>query len=300
VARPSPQTDRVVALVELLASHPDQSLTLADLTRRLGINKSTCHSMLTALTRAGWLLRDPFRKTYRLGPGLIAASRSAAGNFPALEFAHSAMVDLTLELGVNAAALGVIGDHVTVLDQVHDLRASGSRLPVGLPIPLRPPFGTAVVAWRDAASVSRWLAHVPDDTHNHYLAALDVTRRRGYAVEVFMPDARLREMMTQLAGDLPAREDMSASRQPDFLERLAGQLAKREDSLALELVADRQYLVSNINAPVFDRQGAVALVLSISGMTGRLTGGDVGSIGQRLVGVAEKLSAAISAGVEPP
>ena len=72
MARPSPQTDRVVALVGLLASSPDATITLAEATRRLRVNKSTCHSMLTALTEHAWLLRDPVRKTYRLGPALVA------------------------------------------------------------------------------------------------------------------------------------------------------------------------------------------------------------------------------------
>ena len=70
MARPSPQTNRVVALVEILSARPNEALTLADVTRRLGVNKSTCYSMLQALTEVGWLLRDPFHKTYRLGPGV--------------------------------------------------------------------------------------------------------------------------------------------------------------------------------------------------------------------------------------
>jgi hypothetical protein len=35
MARTSPPTDRVVATISLLAAHPDESLTLAELTRRL-------------------------------------------------------------------------------------------------------------------------------------------------------------------------------------------------------------------------------------------------------------------------
>jgi transcriptional regulator GlxA family with amidase domain len=39
VARPSPQTERVVKVVELLAAHPDEAFSLASVTRRLGVNK---------------------------------------------------------------------------------------------------------------------------------------------------------------------------------------------------------------------------------------------------------------------
>jgi DNA-binding IclR family transcriptional regulator len=77
MARTSPPTDRVVATVSLLAARPDQPLSLAELTRRLGVNKSTGHAILASLVAAGWVLRDPTRKTYRLGPALVALGRSA-------------------------------------------------------------------------------------------------------------------------------------------------------------------------------------------------------------------------------
>ncbi|HYL50415.1 MAG TPA: helix-turn-helix domain-containing protein, partial [Acidimicrobiia bacterium] len=109
MARPSPQTDRVIALVELLAARPGQGFTLAELTRRLRVNKSTCHSMLTTLAGAGWLLRDPYRKTYRLGPALATVGRAAASGFPALDIARAAMVDVGLEVAAHCAALGVAG-----------------------------------------------------------------------------------------------------------------------------------------------------------------------------------------------
>ena len=52
--RTSPPTERVVATMALLAERPDASLSLAELTRRLGVNKSTGHAILTSLAAAGW------------------------------------------------------------------------------------------------------------------------------------------------------------------------------------------------------------------------------------------------------
>ena len=48
VARPSLQTNRVVALVETLSARPNEALTQAEVTTRLGVNKSPCYSMLQA------------------------------------------------------------------------------------------------------------------------------------------------------------------------------------------------------------------------------------------------------------
>ena len=69
--RPSPQTERVVNLFEHLARDGTRGVTLAEVSRYLFVHKASCHSMLSELLRAGWLLRDPVRKTYHLGPALV-------------------------------------------------------------------------------------------------------------------------------------------------------------------------------------------------------------------------------------
>lgn len=287
--RPSPQTDRVVAVIELLASRPGRPLTLAAVTRHLGVNKSTCYSMLSALTQAGWLLRDPFRKTYRLGPALAAVSRSAAAGFPALEFARPALESLSRETAANCAALSVADDHVTVLDQVRDLRAIGPGLAISAPIPLRPPLGTAVVAWAAPEAVERWLEAAPPEARPHLRRALAVVRSRGYTVELATrPPSRLGEAVVGGGGP--------GSRVTEMLAELADELVGRDDFLGVELDAERPYLVGTVNAPVFDHQGRVTLLLSLSGFDGPLTGGEVEALGRRLVAATTALSAALGGG----
>ena len=287
MTRPSPQTDRVVALVELLASQPDQALTLAELTRRLEVNKSTCHSMLTSLTHAGWLFRDPYRKTYRLGPALVAVGSAASSGFPALEVARSARVDLSLELAANCAVLAVAGDQVSVLDQVRDLRAAGPGLRVGSVIPLRPPFGTAAIAWAEPSAVDRWLAYLPDEpSRARHRDVLDATRRRGYAVEMSTtPEASLRDAISRIGDNVEAL--------PDLLTRLAAELAERADFLAPDLDATHEYIVSTINAPVLDRRGHAVLLLSLNGFTSRMTGADIEKVGRRLSAATADISRAV-------
>ena len=209
VARPSPQTNRVVALVEILSARPNESLTLAEVTRRLGVNKSTCYSMLQALTEVGWLLRDPFHKTYRLGPALVAVGRAASSGFPALDFVRPAMIELSRGVGSHCVALAVAAEHVTVVDQVRDVRAVGAPIGHGY-IPLRPPFGAAVAAWSPPEVAQRWLSLAPPGTADRYAAALEVVRRRGFVVELAEPSwtppthgTSLPEVVEQLARLLP-------------------------------------------------------------------------------------------------
>jgi len=286
----SPPTDRVVATITLLAAHPDQPLSLAEVTRRLGVNKSTGHAILASLAGAGWVLRDPTRKTYRLGPALVALGRTAAASFPALDFARPAMGELSRELGATCAALGVGEGEVTVLDQVDDPRARPNAFRVGAAFPLRPPLGAAVLAWAPGPLRDEWLGQVPAETRQHYAEALIATRERGFAVEIgSTPVARVRELVTLLGDDASARA---------ALDRLADELATHAEFLAVVLEPDREYAVNVVNAPVFDHTGHVTLVLSLTGFGRPLRGAEALAAGERLVDATRTLTIALG-GAEP-
>ena len=276
VARPSPQTNRVVALVEILSARPNESLTLAELTRRLGVNKSTCYSMLQALTEVGWLLRDPFHKTYRLGPALVAVGRAASSGFPALDFVRPAMIELSRGVGSHCVALSVAPEHVTVVDQVRDVRAVGAPIGHGY-IPLRPPFGAAVAAWSLPAVAQRWLSLAPPGTADRYAAALDVVRQRGFVVELAEPSWTPPTYGTSL---------------PEVVEQLARLLPP--EVLPLELAAAQTYAVSAINAAVVDPSGMVVLIVSLMGFPGPLTGTEVEAAGGRLRSATAMVTAALA------
>jgi DNA-binding IclR family transcriptional regulator len=285
MARTSPPTERVVATMALLAERPDAQLSLAELTRRLGVNKSTGHAILTSLAAAGWVLRDPTRKTYRLGPAVVALGRHAADSFPALDFARPALVELSGRFAATCAALGVGDDSVTVLDQVADPRATAHAFRVGASFPLRPPLGAAVVAWAPDPVRDDWLGHVPPGTRAHYADALAATHERGFAVEIAStPVARVRELADLLADDASARAT---------LDRLADELAAHEEFLAVRLEADREYAVNVVNAPVFDHTGHVTLVLSLTGFGRPLRGTDVVTAGDALVGATTTITDAL-------
>jgi DNA-binding IclR family transcriptional regulator len=268
----------VVALVEILAARPTEALTLADITRRLGVNKSTCYSMLQALTEVGWLLRDPFHKTYRLGPALVSVGRSASLGFPALDFVRPAMIELSRSVGSHCVALSVAPEHVTVVDQVRDVRAVGAPIGHGY-IPLRPPFGAAVAAWSLPETAERWLSLAPSGTVDRYAAALEVVRRRGFVVELAEPS------WTPPARGTPL---------PEVVEELARLLPP--DVLPLELDATRRYTVSAINAAVVDPLGAVVLIVSLMGFPGPLTGAEIEAAGGQLESATATVTAALAGG----
>jgi DNA-binding IclR family transcriptional regulator len=274
----------------LLAERPDAALTLAELTRRLGVNKSTGHAILTSLVTAGWVLRDPSTKAYRLGPAVVALGRQAGASFPALDFARPALVELSAAFGVTCAALGVGDDAVTVLDQVSDPRGAAHAFRVGASFPLRPPLGAAVVAWASDAVRDDWLGHVPPDTRAHYAEALTATHDRGFAVEIATPLDRVREL-EGLVGDDPSTRAA--------LDRLADALAAHEEFLVVDVDVTRDYSVNIVNSPVFDHTGQVTLLLSLTGFDRALGGTEVQAAGDALVAATARITAALSPALSP-
>ena len=68
---PSPPTERVLAIVGLLASQPGSGLTLSEIAAELDLSIATCHAITGVLVARGYLLREPAGKTFTLGPALI-------------------------------------------------------------------------------------------------------------------------------------------------------------------------------------------------------------------------------------
>src|SRR6185503_19690191 len=137
--RASPPTERVVRILDFLAGRPEERFGLSDLARRLGLSKPTCLGIVTSLTDAGYLVRDPGDKTYRLGPSLITLGHKAQESMRVSPAAREELRRLSARFGVTAALSGV---------------------EVGQSYPFAPPVGLMFVLWDDEAERD-WLAKEP-------------------------------------------------------------------------------------------------------------------------------------------
>ena len=130
VPRESPQTSRILLLMDLLADHPAQGRTLAEIARHLGVAKATCYPMVTALTDAGWLVRHPKRKTYQLGPARVPIGRAADKRVDVVHMAQPLMHDLTDAAAMSCVCFVPSGDDVVVADIIQPV--GGRRGTLGL------------------------------------------------------------------------------------------------------------------------------------------------------------------------
>jgi DNA-binding IclR family transcriptional regulator len=294
--RPSPQTTRVVDLVEMLAGDPGRSLSLAEISRRLDVHKASCHSMLTVLAGSGWLVRDPTNKAYQLGPAMLRLGSAASTRFPALDLARPVMASVASQTGGHCIAFLVGDDHVTVAHQVRNLRVASTPMAIGTELPTRPPYGASLAAWVGDDDRERWLARVPADARDRYRRALLATRRRGYSVGLHvLPDVRLQE----LASLIRATETRSG-RLGDLAEALTQELLHREEWFPSTVSQRRTYEVSHIDAPVIDAAGDVGLILSLVPVPSAIRGSEVMAQGELLSRSAAKITAALGGSVLNP
>ena len=75
-----PTVEKTLVILELLAS-VGPGLTLADLARRIGMAKSTAHSLLLTLERGGYVHRKERSERYVLGLKLYSLANLALGGF---------------------------------------------------------------------------------------------------------------------------------------------------------------------------------------------------------------------------
>jgi DNA-binding IclR family transcriptional regulator len=288
--RPSPQTERVVNLLEHLAGDGDRGMTLAEVSRHLSVHKASCHSMLSELLRAGWLLRDPVRKTYHLGPALVRLGQEAAGRFPALLLARPAMAELSAATGAHCIAFSVSEDYSTVVDQVRSRHGGGHPMPIGTQFPHRAPYGASIAAWAGPDARERWLTALPEDVRDRYRRALAAAKERGYAVGIhILPNLRLQELALIVRG-----AEVGSTRVSRLAQELTDELIHREEWFPASLAPDRLYEVSHVDSPVMEPGSRIALMLSLVPSADPMSGATVAGLGAQLSSVTRRLSAALS------
>jgi DNA-binding IclR family transcriptional regulator len=257
--RASPPTDRVVRILDFLAARPDERFGVSELARRLDLSKPTCLGIVTALSEAGYLVREPGDKTYRLGPSLITLGHRAQESLLVSPAARDELRRLSTRFGVVAALSGVIDDRITLIELV---APTGVRpgVEVGQSYPFAPPVGLMFVLWDDEA-VRDWLAKEPTlplRTQTSRLhRVIENCRANGYLVERQTPGGRrLYALMAGMSTNLP-----------DELRALLGELVSD--------IGERVYLrdespqgrkphdISVISAPVFDHHRRQVMVASL-------------------------------------
>lgn len=288
MVRRSPQTERLVEIVECLAENPTGQYRLADFARLVEMDKATCYPMLAELTRVGWLVKDPVKKTYRLGPRVVRIGAAAAGSLGITEIAQPAMAGLSESVGCASCLIVPSARDLLIADLIAlDDRPPVLNLQPGDRIDFRPPLGSVLVAWGDFYSVDHWLHRDPVFERNpeRYWRMLQLVRERHFAVELFPSSAEdLRAVSRTVVSEVYGpRRAASLS---------AGQnVGLAADMLLTDIDDETQYEPLSINAAIFDSQGTAVAAICIIDLNDPVSAAQLLELGARVAAAADSLTA---------
>lgn len=155
MGRQVPAVERALDVLELLADHPDETLGLSEIARRLDPNKASCHAVVTLLSDRGYLLRRA-GKTYSLGPSILPLAKTFLTEHDALLRARAEMTALSRDLGLDSVASTVVDDETVVLAIANSPASLVVHVRAGSRFALVPPVGTVFLAWAGPEGIQRW------------------------------------------------------------------------------------------------------------------------------------------------
>jgi DNA-binding IclR family transcriptional regulator len=247
----SPPTDRVVAVLELVAARDGGPVTALEASRLLALPRSTCRAILATLARAGWLERLPDR-SYTIGTAMIATSAAVTARLPILRRAELELRSLVADLGAPCTFTRADREHLTQLLHHGDVARVTPGVSTGTRFPLEPPFGAAIVAHWSVDDQRQWIERtgLGEPEQRAWRSALASIRRRGVGAWRLEPhNATVREATLRLI------EAISAHPTEHHLRRQVVELLALLGSRALtdaELDGNDDLPVGYLAAAAFD------------------------------------------------
>lgn len=291
----SQPTARALAILDLLMANPHQAFGLTEMTRRLNLNKATCHAILTTMANYGFLVQDPKTKAYRLGPSIIAAGNAAFAQFPVLEYARPELEALQNELNMGFAVTGRSKMHQVLLAMYG--RASGmiDSFQLGLRLPNTAPVAACFTAFSDAKYLEAWLTRAHDSRggYNEKLdqklrVSLIAIRARGFEVTLkTKAETELRVELGRIhnSWSLTELEDVANKYQHDLCD----------EHFHLDRIDPKaRYNVSTITVPVFAFK-QLPIMCFVGGSADKpMTGAQIEVIAARMKESADRMTALAS------
>jgi DNA-binding IclR family transcriptional regulator len=291
VALFSQPTARALAILDLLMANPHQSFGLTEMTRRLSLNKATCHAILTTMAKYGFLVQHPKTKAYRLGPSIIAAGNAAFAQFPVLEYARPELENLKNDLDIGFAVTGRSKLHQVLLALYGRATPLIDSFQLGLRLPNTAPVAACYTAFSPADQLEAWLTRA-HDSRGEYNERLDQKlrvslisiRARGYEVTLkTQTEAALSKELTRIhnAWSLTELEEAANKYQHDLCD----------ESYHLDRIDPKaRYDVSTISVPVFVFKEVPVMCFVAGSMEKPITGAQIQEIATRMQESADRVT----------
>lgn len=177
---------RGLKILNLLAVS-DDPVSVTDLARELGIDKSSALRLVQTLVAYGYAERDPSSRRYRLGPQIVRVSRSSLTRMPLRDEAKPFLRRLVDKTG-ECAHLAVLAQaQALYIDQVESSASLRVTTGVGTLAPLYcTALGKCLLAFGNGTPLPEQLRAFTPRTitdHTRLQLHLEQTRQQGYALD---------------------------------------------------------------------------------------------------------------------
>lgn len=180
---------RAVRLLKLFTNERPE-MSLAELSRSSGLNKTTTHRLLRALQSEALIDRNPATSTYSLGAGLMALGVQALASSDLRRRVRPLLRSLAKETGETATLEVPFEDSMLILDEVAGTHVLGSAGNIGTRWPIHATSTGKVWLAFDDLGLER-LAEKLKPLARNTVTSRDAIepqfaeiRRRGYAITV--------------------------------------------------------------------------------------------------------------------
>ena len=150
---------RTMSLLEFLASQP--GLGLAEISRGVGLNKSTVFRFLNTLCELGYVYKDPYTEKFELSLKLHGLLPPVASELDIKKYALSGMEKLAEITGETIHLAAIDQGHLVYLHKIESkkaLRVVVMQSAIGKSAPLYcTGVGKSLMAWQPAETLARYL-----------------------------------------------------------------------------------------------------------------------------------------------
>ncbi|MFL6024216.1 MAG: IclR family transcriptional regulator [Marmoricola sp.] len=282
----SPPTRRVVDVVELLTEQAGTAIRLSDIVKALNLNQATAFAIMKELVDAGWVTRDPARKTFSIGGGLATLAQKISRSPSVRQAAEVALRTAVAETGYAGSVSERSGEELLIIAFIASgTPAQGQWLPaVGERLPFSAPFGPTYAAWESEEERRAWIERcgVTGQGFRGQLAQLLAdTLEQGFSVERTSPE---------MVSAIPAMVRLQAEAISDSARAdLDKVLVEITNGPTVESGTRQRHYVGAITAPIFGAAGNVTHTISVHPFTS-LSARRIDQLGRRLRSAADTVS----------
>lgn len=177
---------RTIDVLELLASRQGAPTRLVDVATQLGMPRSSTHALMRTLVDTGWVQTDRSGTLFSIGIHVLTTGTSFLDSDPRVRIVRPVLLELTRTLGETFHLARMDQTDVVYLATQESTKETRSVARVGRRLPLWAcSLGKAILAARDDIELPELTPVTPKTITDldRLNADLEVTRRRGYAID---------------------------------------------------------------------------------------------------------------------